>query len=512
LNKLIVVDEAKCTGCGICVRNCPKEAIGLEDGKARIGKACVACTLCARICPVEAVAVQEGVKPSIAKCFSCPVECEIPEGYTGACKRYMNVKGEIELAAPLVVPRRKPVRMGEVVKKQVLSRPLSTGIGAGTTYPDLKPAPYILEDQIEGVDVVTVVSETPLSYCGMLVKVDTDRHIGGEGEPVKREGVKVGSIIMEQYGSKLLQIGGVNTLIQKLGAVAARTIVDLANGKKIELEAGGHKLEFRVGEPPVVDGEVEERMRVGCGSATVGMFGDTLKEVADEVVVVDHHITAVLGEHPAGRFLGLTPKGIVPRGRKSTPGRYFGFPGEGWGGTDILEPEQAIAHIDRHLAKPGMTIFIVETTGSRGALLQIQPDWSLKRLKLTDKAKEAMRLIAESCEKARVSAMLIVGVGGSARRGVTRYPLKLNEAVHRGLVKVSVGGAPTCLLPGGGITFLADVERMLKRSLHWTPTPAIIAPIEYTMEKSLYEAIGGHVHALKGLKEALKGRKIEQVD
>ncbi|KYH36062.1 MAG: 6-hydroxynicotinate reductase, partial [Candidatus Hecatellales archaeon B24] len=288
MNRLIVVDEAKCTGCGICVRNCPSKAIRLKNGKARIGEACVACTLCARICPVEAVAVREGAKPSTAKCFNCPVECEIPEGYLGACRRYVNVKGEIQLAAPLVVPRRKPVKPGEAVKEQVLSRPLATGIGAGTTYPDLKPAPYILEDKVEDVDVVTVVSETPLSYCGMLVKVDTDKHIGSEGEPVKREGVKVGSIIMEQYGSKLIQIGGVNTFIQKLGAVAARTIVDLANGGKVELETGKHKLEFQVGEPPIVDGEAEERMRVGCGSATVGMFGDILREVADEVIVVDH--------------------------------------------------------------------------------------------------------------------------------------------------------------------------------------------------------------------------------
>ncbi|MHC1589936.1 MAG: hypothetical protein ACXQTQ_03130 [Candidatus Hecatellaceae archaeon] len=89
----------------------------------------MACTLCARICPAEAVAVREGAKPSTAKCFNCPVECEIPESYLGACRRYVNVKGEIQLAAPLVVPRRKPVKPGEVVKEQVLSRPLATGIG-----------------------------------------------------------------------------------------------------------------------------------------------------------------------------------------------------------------------------------------------------------------------------------------------------------------------------------------------------------------------------------------------
>ena len=494
------------------MRNCPVQAVSLVEGKASIGENCVGCTLCVRMCPLEALTVEEVEKPKAAKCFHCPVECEIPEGRLGACKRYTNVNGRIELAEPLVVPRKKPLNVEEAVREKALSRPLLTGIGAGTTYPDLNPAPYIVEDQVDSVDVVTVVSETPLSYCGLILKIDTDRNIGREGDPVKREGVKVGTIIMEQYGSKLLQIGGVNTFIQKLGAVAARTVVDLANGETVPLETPNHKLELMVGKPPVIDGEMDERMRVGCGSATVGMFGDVLKEVADEVIVVDHHITAALSEHAAGRFLGLTPKGVIPRGRKSTPGRYFGFPGEGWGGTDIREPEQAVAKLDPEKVKPGMRIFVVETTGSRGALLEVQPDLSLKRVELTEKAREAMRLIAENCERSRVSAMLIAGLGGSARRGVTRYPLKLNEAVHRGLVKVSIGGAPAYIMPGGGITFLADVEKMARRRLHWTPTPAIIAPVEYTMERRLYEAIGGHLQALKPLKEALKGRKVEYVD
>ena len=35
---------------------------------------------------------------------------------------------------------------------------------------------------------------------------------------------------------------------------------------------GGAALTLQAGAPPVVNGEREARMRVGCGSATIGIF------------------------------------------------------------------------------------------------------------------------------------------------------------------------------------------------------------------------------------------------
>ena len=56
-----------------------------------------------------------------------------------------------------------------------------TAIGAGTTYPDYKPAPVHRQpDEVDGVDMVTVVTEGIFSYCGVKVKIDTDRHLGPE--------------------------------------------------------------------------------------------------------------------------------------------------------------------------------------------------------------------------------------------------------------------------------------------------------------------------------------------
>ena len=51
-------------------------------------------------------------------------------------------------------------------------------------------------------------------------------------------------------------------------------------------------------------------MRVGCGSATIGMFAKQWRGQVDEVVVVDDHITGVLSEHQAGKVLGCGRTGI----------------------------------------------------------------------------------------------------------------------------------------------------------------------------------------------------------
>ena len=106
-------------------------------------------------------------------------------------------------------------------------------------------------------------------------------------------------------------------------------------------------------------------MRVGCGSAAIGMFAPQWKDHVDEVIVVDDHITGVLSEHQGGRFLDMKPAGIRVRGRRSTPGRYFQVaqPGLGWGGTDVSDPLDIIEKIDPKVAWPGLKLLMVSTTG-----------------------------------------------------------------------------------------------------------------------------------------------------
>ncbi len=57
-----MVDEAACTGCGLCVENCPDEVLSLVEGKAGAGDGifigCIACGQCVAICPADAIAVE----------------------------------------------------------------------------------------------------------------------------------------------------------------------------------------------------------------------------------------------------------------------------------------------------------------------------------------------------------------------------------------------------------------------------------------------------------------------
>ena len=87
-----------------------------------------------------------------------------------------------------------------------------TGAGAGTTYPDYKPAPFIVSAEVAGVDMVTVVTEGIFSYCGVKLKIDTDRHIGPERAEVRAEGEAIGHVTTSEYGSQMISIGGVNHL------------------------------------------------------------------------------------------------------------------------------------------------------------------------------------------------------------------------------------------------------------------------------------------------------------
>ena len=288
-------------------------------------------------------------------CDACPIRCVIKPGRTGSCDRYGNVDGVLARMDPLLVLQRTQEHGGALVP--FASREgdwegelvptgdmFVTGAGSGTTYPDYKPAPFIVSSTIAGVDMVTVVTEAIFSYCGVDVKIDTDRHVGAERQIVRAQGEAVGHVTTGQYGSQMLSLGGVNHLTggtKHEGVVTMETLLALCSGEPVELSVDeGSQLILQAGEPPVINGVVEERMRVGCGSATIGMFAQQWYEHVDEVVVVDDHITGVLSEHQAGRYLDIPATGIKVKGRRSTPGRYFNVanPGNRLGGNRYRGP------------------------------------------------------------------------------------------------------------------------------------------------------------------------------
>jgi hypothetical protein len=270
---------------------------------------------------------------------------------------------------------------------------------------------------------------------------------------------------------------------------------------------------IQAGRAPLVNGVEESRMRVGCGSATIGMFAKQWFGHADEVVVVDDHITGVLTEHQAGRCLDMPPSGIRIRGRKSTPGRYFQVanPGTGWGGTDITDPLSIITGIDAKVARPGERVLMVSTTGEDFAFFVLDEKLRLVPTELPQPLRKTVERIGENCEPALATVLFMAGAGGSLRAGVTENPVRLTRSIKDLLVNVTCGGAPAYVWPGGGITIMVDVLRMPDNSFGSVPTPAIVAPIEFTMRLKDYEALGGHMDQVRGIEDVLANERVRTV-
>jgi hypothetical protein len=128
-------------------------------------------------------------RDDVVVCDACPVLCRIRAGRAGACARYANLEGVLTRVDPVVMASKVARDQGEMVPFLTgagdwdgnlvpQAGTFLTGIGSGTTYPDYKPAPFIVSSRHEDVDMVTVVTEGIFSYCGLKLKIDTDRYVG----------------------------------------------------------------------------------------------------------------------------------------------------------------------------------------------------------------------------------------------------------------------------------------------------------------------------------------------
>ncbi|MEP5729847.1 MAG: 6-hydroxynicotinate reductase [Sulfitobacter sp.] len=460
----------------------------------------------------------ETTKPEKIRCDACPVMCFIADGKSGACDRYANHDGNLVRLDPLTIIQSTDQKLvpflkdddpadwdGNIVKGE---RSFITAVGAGTTYPDYKPAPFIVSQEIDGVDMVTVVTEGIFSYCGVKVKIDTDRHIGHERDIVYADGEAIGHVMTSEYGSKMLSLGGVEHLTggsKKEGRVTCDALLRLCNREAVSVTIGedDHAVEvvIQAGKAPLINGGEEKLMRVGCGSATIGMFAKQWLNHVEDVVVVDDHITGVLSEHQAGKELDIPATGLKIIGRRSTPGRYFQVaePGTGWGGTDIDDPLTILGPFNPKVAKEGMRLLMVSTTGEQSAYYELDKDLKPQLAEMPDVLRASADLIAENCEPSVCSVLFMGGAGGSLRAGVTENPVRLTRSVKNALTHVSCGGADVYVWPGGGITVMVDVLDMPPGSFGYVPTPALVAPIEFTLRVSDYATLGGHMSEIQSV-------------
>jgi hypothetical protein len=189
------------------------------------------------------------------------------------------------------------------------------------------------------------------------------------------------------------------------------------------------------------------------------------------------------------------------KGRRSTPGRYFQVaePGTAWGGTNIQDPLSILKDFNPKIAWPGLRLLMVGTTGEHHAYFELDQALRPVQKELPASLSESVARIKENCELALCTVLFMGGAGGSLRAGVTENPVRLTHSVRDALTRVTCGGAPVWVWPGGGITFMVDVMRVPENAFGFVPTPALVAPIEFTLKLADYAALGGYVDRVRSL-------------
>jgi hypothetical protein len=434
-------------------------------------------------------------------CDHCPVGCQISFGNVGACHRYRNIGERLKRITPLHVFDKSGTRMDSL--KELPTRPLLTGVGAGTNL-QLAPARIIAQDFIEGIEVVSAVTEAVLSFSGVRVKLDLDDYIGKEGSPVKRKKKTVGYVTSTEYGSRNLSVGGVTLLKGPHGHTVARTMTELANKETVKLQVkNGAEIEIAVNRSPKIDGEVVGRTSFGCGSSVGKLFSRHLLQLVDDCIMLDPGITGQMAYHHAA--LGAKPTGIKAFGKLSTPGRYLIPSGDGWGGTCIENPRAAIAEIDKDVAWPGLRILVTDTRAAKVAYFVLDENLEPVEQSLTNELQDFVGFMRTYCDRARANVLYVGGIGGGVRGALhPDHSPKVVKAIKDGRIKLTAAGQETFIFPGGNLIFMVDVAKMPENCFAWVPTPATVIPIEFTMTKATFNEICGYSDAAKPLEKVLE--------
>lgn len=65
---MVRIDSERCTGCGLCVKDCIRQVLSVRDGKAQAAGECILCGHCVALCPQNAVSIPEYDMPDVEAC------------------------------------------------------------------------------------------------------------------------------------------------------------------------------------------------------------------------------------------------------------------------------------------------------------------------------------------------------------------------------------------------------------------------------------------------------------
>ena len=144
---------------------------------------------------------------------------------------------------------------------------------------------------------------------------------------------------------------------------------------------------------------------------------------------------------------------------------------------------------------------MVSTTGEQFAYYELDDELKPVEKPFPERLQKSVGLIEDNCEPALCTVLFIGGAGGSLRAGVPETPVTLTRAVQGLKTYVTVGGAPVYVWPGGGITLMVDVTRVPEGAFGYVPTPALVAPIEFTLRRDDYVRLGGYEAEIRSVED-----------
>lgn len=107
------IDEESCNGCGICVDECPVDAILMKIEEAEINMAeCIRCGICHDVCPQDSVRhdsekVLEKIKDNV----------EITKKYMELCAQYL---GDVKEKGKCLKRMRKHFNSAKIIAEKTL--------------------------------------------------------------------------------------------------------------------------------------------------------------------------------------------------------------------------------------------------------------------------------------------------------------------------------------------------------------------------------------------------------